>query len=132
MPDLRQQPAVGLFAGVDSTPHANDAEAPQRRETALAGNLARGSDPQTSHLAAASISEALPNLQRWAVECVTATPGKTAMELARLHCPMDPRRIGRRLNECEALGTLRRGAKRPCDITKRQAETWWPVEGGAA
>lgn len=90
--------------------------------------LARGSDPVESHLAAEGIAESIGQLQAWAVECVTQSPGKTAMELARIYCGDDPRRIGRRLGECVKRGLIAKGSSRECSITKRVAATWLPVK----
>ncbi len=89
--------------------------------------LARTDDPETSHLAAAEIVPHLADLHRWAVECVTQSPGQTQRELGATYCPTDPRKIGRRLNELERIGRLRRGTERPCTISGRMAETWYPV-----
>jgi hypothetical protein len=90
--------------------------------------LARASDPETSHEAAESIAGDVGELQRWAAACVAEAPGLTQRELGVRFCPDDLRRIGRRLNECAGLGLVRRGEKRPCSISGRSAETWWPPE----
>ena len=88
--------------------------------------LARDADPVESKIAAAQIQESLGDLQAWAAECVKKSPGKTAMELAQLYCITDPRKIGRRLGECEKLGLVKRGEARECSITRRMAATWQP------
>ncbi len=89
--------------------------------------LARHSDPDTSHEAADLIKPSLNRLRAWAVSCVLATPGLTARELSERHCPGDPKRIDRRLGECERLGTVRRGEPRACTVGGRRAATWWPI-----
>lgn len=96
--------------------------------------LARTSDPQTSHDAAASIVPHLPRLQRQALEAVAMTPGRTSTELARLHGVHDPRVYNRRLTELARLGLVVRGAARRCSVTGRSAATWVmpPAERGAA
>lgn len=92
----------------------------------FAAPLARPADPATSHEAADAIRPVLGRLHEWTVRCVTETPGRTQRELGARYCPDDPRRIGRRLAECERLGLLRRGAVRKCSVSGRNAETWWP------
>jgi len=89
---------------------------------------ARSTDPITSALAAEQIDDVVAELQAWAAACVRQTPGRTQRELGVLYCPTDPRRIGRRLAEIEKLGLVRRGDVRPCTISGRSAETWFPVE----
>lgn len=90
---------------------------------------ARTTDPETSKAGAVYAAPSLPELQRWAAQCVIASPGRTANELAALYCPTDPRTIGRRLGEAERKGLVRRGTVRKCERSGRQAATWWPVGG---
>lgn len=92
------------------------------------GPMARIADPETSHAAAEAIQAKLPELHRWTVQCVRETPGLTAGELGQRWCATDPRKIGRRLHECEEMGWLRRGPSRNCSKSGRSCETWWPVE----
>ena len=92
--------------------------------------LARVNDPGTSRAAGEEARAHLANLVWWAVQCVEASPGPTQRELGARYCKDDPRRIGRRLCECERKGLLRRGVSRRCTVSGRQAETWWPVESG--
>lgn len=89
--------------------------------------LARADDPETSKEAARSVAGIVSELCEWAARCVRQSPGKTQRELGAIYCPTDPRRIGRRLAECEALGVVRRGEPRPCSVSGRRAETWWPA-----
>jgi hypothetical protein len=89
--------------------------------------LSRTNDPLTSQLAAAEIVSDLANLHDWTVQCVSESPGLTQRELGAKYCPLDLRKIGRRLNECEKLGRVRRGEARKCSLTYRLAETWWPA-----
>lgn len=128
MPDLRQTPPPdgGLFTPPDVAPASQNA--PQGRETTLAGNLARASHPESSHMAAKSILPHLSSLEDWAAKCVTETPGKTRRELAELHCPDDGNMIGRRLDGCVKKGRLRRGPLRKCSVSGEVVQTWWPVE----
>lgn len=92
--------------------------------------LARATDPATSHQAAAEIAPALGELQEWAAACVRESPGLTQRELGARYCPEDLRKIGRRLAECDTLGLVRRGEARACSITGRKAQTWWPPVTG--
>lgn len=89
-------------------------------------HLARRNDPLTSKIAGHEIVPSVADLHKWAAECVERSPGLTQRELGVKYCPDDLRRIGRRLNECEKLGLVRRGQTRACSISKRRADTWWP------
>lgn len=89
--------------------------------------LARTTDPETSKLAAVEAAESAAELQQWAADCVAESPGCTQRELGMRYCSTDPRKIGRRLNECDRRGMVRRGPKRACKVSGRQAETWWPI-----
>lgn len=92
--------------------------------------IARATDPETSHQAAAEITDRLDGLRRWAADCVARSPGLTRGELARLYCGGDPHTIARRLTECDRLGTVRRGPVRRCSVTGRRAATWLPPVPG--
>lgn len=89
--------------------------------------LARKADPVTSHIAASDIIQSLAELHRWARKCVLEAPGLTQRELGAKYCPLDLRKIGRRLNEIEKAGWVRRGMKRHCSVSGKLAETWWPA-----
>lgn len=91
--------------------------------------LSRPTDPETSKEAGRDIVPSLAQLHRWTSDCVSLTPGLTQRELGSTYCPDDPRKIGRRLSECERLGLLHRGPARVCSISGRRAETWWPNQG---
>ena len=90
--------------------------------------LYRRGNPETSREAAESAVPTLGERQRWAAECVRQRPGLTARELAAVYCPDDPKRIDRRLGECEKLRTVRRGDPRTCSRSGRRAATWYPPE----
>ena len=92
-----------------------------------AKKLARRTDPETSKEAAERIKPHLGELHRWAQSCVQEAPGLTQRELGAKFCATDPRRIGRRLNECELLGLVKRGVARKCSISGRMADTWYPT-----
>lgn len=91
-----------------------------------AKKLARTTDPATSHDGAGSIVNLRAKMQRWAARCVRESPGKTVSELAQIYCPDDPRRINRRLTECDRAGTVVRGEPRRCGVTGRRAAVWYP------
>ena len=63
----------------------------------------------------------------WAFQCLVKTPGLTQAELGRAHSPTDPRKIGRRMIECERFGLAIRGEKRGCSVSGKTSVTWWPV-----
>ena len=89
--------------------------------------LARTTDPSTSKEAAEEVAKRLTDARRYAYEAVVAQPGCTANELANQADDLDTRRIGRRLNELEKAGVVRRGPVRRCRISGRKGATWEPV-----
>ena len=90
-------------------------------------SLRRNTDPIESALAAKEIVPFVGRMQQVVTDLVTANPGLTCRELARIRGDEDLRTVGRRLNECERLGTIRRGESRPCSTTGRLCATWFPV-----
>ena len=88
--------------------------------------LARRSDPATAKAAGRAAAESVGAVQRWAAECVAASPGLTQRELGDRYCPGDLRRIGRRLPECVRAGSVQLGTPRRCRITGRTAQTYYP------
>jgi hypothetical protein len=88
--------------------------------------LRRNNDPETSAEAASSVMPELSELQSQVVALVKAYPGRIVRELAELHGDADFRRVGRRLNEVERQGRIRRGEPRVCAYTNRRCTTWWP------
>lgn len=99
------------------------AAAPRRVETPIA----RNTDPDTSHEAAAEItaSGVRGEQQAQTIAAVRAFPGCTMQELAE-KTGHDRYMLARRISECETAGAVRRGAKRTCEVTGRKAEEWWP------
>ena len=97
-------------------------------------HLSGNTDPQTSRDAARLAMGSLGNMQRWALELVQRYPGQTCKALATLAIrdgdfpgPFKTeheyvrQRIGRRLNELEKAGLIRRdGVRDGCSV-------WWPV-----
>ena len=95
-------------------------------------NLARKTDPQTSHLAAKAIKSKLGMRQRQTYQAVDNNPGATGGELARWLYETFPA-VGfieaastpsRRLPELEKQGLVVRGKARECRESKKIAATW--------
>jgi DNA-binding MarR family transcriptional regulator len=86
-------------------------------------NLARSSDPISSHVAgneaaafkAAHYTEIIKLLEQY--------PNQTAQEIAT-HSDLDRYQIGRRLKELETRGQIQRVAIRTCSVGNRIATTW--------
>jgi len=92
-------------------------------------SLARSTDPETSHRAAAEIAPTLRGRQAWALGQVRANPGRTANELARLAGLSDPRTLNRRLCELRTQGLVKNTHARRCEVSGRQCMVWEPGEG---
>lgn len=90
--------------------------------------MARATDPDTSHEAAAEVTASgVAHAQRAAVlEAVRRQPGGTSDELADA---MGASRYtpARRLIELERAGLVARGGARPSKLTGRNGLTWWPA-----
>ena len=90
--------------------------------------LARRSDPATSHGGASAAVCVLGETQQRALTAVRAHPNRTAGELnVAVGLDPDSRRIGRRLNELERAGVVRRGPARTCTVTGHAAHVWLAV-----
>lgn len=86
---------------------------------------ARSSDPVTSHMAADEVTRngTRQTQIELVVGMVQGNPGKTSAELAEL-TGHDRYMIARRL--ADACGIhVKKGEPRKCDVSKRQAVTWW-------
>ncbi len=90
--------------------------------------IARATDPETSHRAAAEVTRSGRRDAQAAsvLEAVQIGPGFTSAELATAGAPFDRYVAARRLPELERLGKVRRGPARACRVTGRLALTWWP------
>lgn len=90
--------------------------------------IARATDPESSHLAAAEItrSGARAAQQAQTIAAVKAFPGHTSQELCEL-TGIDRYVLARRLSECETTGAVKRGGITVCTVTRRKALAWWPV-----
>src|SRR5690606_15058935 len=89
--------------------------------------VARNTDPESSHEAAefVTMSGKRAAQQQIAAKVVEQYPGLTSLELAK-RVRMDRYMLARRLPECEAQGTVRRGQIRRCSKSGRLAATWYP------
>ena len=105
-------------------------------------NIARRGDPDTSHLAAAQLTESGKRASRQAavLSWVLGRPGHTAAEYAALvkrhGGDLPPETFHKRLPELAAdhdkhgkqlNPKVRRGGKRVCNVTGNVAITWWPI-----
>lgn len=90
--------------------------------------IARRSDPESSHRAAAEITDsgARAHQQAQAIAAVRAYPGLTSQELSEL-TGLERYMLARRLPEAVTAGAIRKGEQRTCSVTGRLALTWWPV-----
>jgi hypothetical protein len=88
---------------------------------------ARGTDPESSHLAAERITQSgkRSSQQDEAVRLVTSYPGHTAAELAEFS-RLDRYQLSRRLPEIERIH-VHKGSMRECRILGSQCVTWWPL-----
>lgn len=89
---------------------------------------ARATDPETSHAAAEqhTRSGARAHQQAQAIAAVRAFPGHTSFELA-LATELDRYMLARRLPEAVTAGAVKKGDAKACDVTGKQATTWWPA-----
>lgn len=93
--------------------------------------IARATDPESSHRAAAEITASRRRQQQIAmvINMVRKLPGMTSMELAGM-TGEDTYVIARRLPEAVTAGAIVKGIQRPCSVTGKLALTWWPVDPG--
>ena len=84
---------------------------------------ARKDHPDTSHEAAKNIK--LGKDMRFALDAISAHPGRTAGELDYLFRCTTGGKIRKRLNDLRLVGKARKGEKRKCSITGRTAYTWY-------
>jgi len=97
-----------------------DMEQPDPRE------LSRATDPITSAEAAYALhaTGVLGERMAWALSILVVKPGSTASEL-------DPHGVGslisKRLNDLRKAGYARVAGVRPCRVTGKRAQLWWPV-----
>ena len=99
-----------------------------RRPMRVETPIARNTDPESSHLAAREITASgkREDQQHQTIAAVQRYPGLTMQELAA-RTNLCRFMLGRRISECETAGKVRRGQKRKCTVTGRQAEPWWPA-----
>ena len=94
-------------------------------------HLARSTDPNSSHAAAADLvaTGKLLDQQTQAAAAVRRHPGQSSLHLASL-TGLDRHMLGRRLPELARQGAIWRGPAAPCATTGKSACTWWPVAPG--
>jgi len=93
--------------------------------------IARSSDPESSHRAAADITASGRRGQQIAqtIAAVRAFPGSTSQELSDKTgiCRFV---LARRLPEAVTAGAIVKGQQRACSVTGKLALTWWAVDPG--
>lgn len=91
--------------------------------------IARATDPESSHRAAAEITASGRRQQQIAmvINMVRKFPGMTSMELAGM-TGEDRYVIARRLPEAVTAGAVVKGIQRPCSVTGKLALTWYVVD----
>lgn len=90
--------------------------------------LARSSHPETSKKAAEEVVEVLNERESTALAAVMDMQGATARELDEAFSHGATNAIGKRLDGLAKKGAIKRGDDRPCKVTGRMAQTWWPTE----
>lgn len=92
---------------------------------------ARATDPSTSHEAARHVVESglQEDQQAVALSAVKRASGLTSNELAH-RMQLDRYMLARRLPELAEAGLVWRGPKKPCEVSRRSACTWWAVAPG--
>ena len=90
--------------------------------------LSRRSDPETSSMAAESITQRGKRAAHVAliVAAICADPGKTSAELGEI-VHLDRVEAARRTSDAMADGLIEQGPKRPCTVCHSSCVTWWPV-----
>lgn len=91
--------------------------------------IARNTDPATSHIAAARITDSGKRLTKAQIAAglVRDYPGSTYTELwshASMLAFLSPEALMKRLNDARAKGWIRTGSPRRCSVTGNQAATW--------
>ena len=92
----------------------------------LEAQIARESDPISSHLAADEITRSGARVRQLVAVLILVCqhPGKTSLELAQYG--LDRYIIARRLPELERSGTVERGGFTLCSVGSRTAIKWMP------
>ena len=85
---------------------------------------ARKPDPATSHVAAQKAAGSANAHRQRIVAALRAKPGMTYREIAEA-TGLEPVAVGRRLIECERMGTARPGGEQTQG--GRTMRTWWPA-----
>ncbi|WP_414486207.1 winged helix-turn-helix domain-containing protein [Stenotrophomonas maltophilia] len=98
----------------------------------MSSTLARSTDPNSSHAAAADLVAcgALRVQHAKTEAAVIRHPGHSSLHLSTL-TGLDRHMLGRRLPELAREGRIWRGPSAPCATTGKPACTWWPVAAGS-
>ena len=86
----------------------------------------RNTDPSTSEEGAIRAVERIRHTSKFALDCITQTPGLTQNELARHYGTKDSRTIGRMCKLLAEAGLVHTGPRRKDKYTNVTANTWWP------
>jgi predicted HTH transcriptional regulator len=92
-------------------------------------DIARNSDPATSHQAAAEITAdgSRDSMCETAYKLLKANPGSTAKELDKLAGANDGQ-IRKRLSDLAKAKLAVKGAARKCGVSGKSAQTWHPLD----
>jgi hypothetical protein len=88
--------------------------------------IARTSDPITSHMAAQDVTDSGARGCHIArvTDAVQRAPGRTSAELAII-CGLERHEAARRTSDAERVGAIRKGEPVKCTVSGRLAVTWW-------
>lgn len=113
-----------------SEPPGHSARAEHQLDLLSDTPIARGSDPSTSHQAAAAVTAcgSRAEQQHAVFAMLRRRPGLTSAELADAE-RVDRYMPARRLPELREADPplVKNGEQRVCRVTKRRALTWWPA-----
>lgn len=84
--------------------------------------IARGTDPLTSHKAAARLTTRASH-SRIILEVVSSHPGKTCREIASL-AGLEPYEVSKRLSDLRSRRLIHPVGERLCRFSDRSARTW--------
>ena len=90
--------------------------------------ISRATDPISSHLAAAEITDSGVRgaHMRMILDAISHHDGETVHEMST-RLPLDPHQINRRLSDLAHLGLIRKGPVRQCRVSGRVLLTWYFV-----
>jgi len=94
------------------------------------GDIARNSDPETSHQAEQHMNESggRQSMISKVAEMVAEHQDKTGRELAKIYNYPDTSVVLKRISDAHNRGLIRSTETRKCTVTGRQARTWFPTK----